>query len=174
MSYGMKQVSHAGRIYPMTPQLLAWHEAGHIAANEYFGMPWFKAVIDPVELSGRVVFDAEYETAKNPDVLESAVIGTSEELKAISRKIATSLLAGIAAERIAMSLPFDHGAFLADDFHDFVRARWFLSLTGSEDEYRECAVLAHGIVSMQYPRVSCLAGRLVERNTIYSADELAA
>jgi hypothetical protein len=167
--------------YPFGVKELAWHEAGHIAAAEFLGLEWTRAGIHVPSLSGYVAKTQVHEERyRNQPVAPSVVsmdaegvIGTTPALRAISRRVATELYAGIAAERLLHRLPFTHLAFLDQDFQDFRFARYMLRLTDIDREWKACATQACDIVYLRRDRVAELAERLLDRGEI-TPDEVVA
>lgn len=101
-----------------------------------------------------------------------SVIGTSGELKSMSRRMAIPYFAGIAAELFYLGIPFTAEAFSDSSFHDFAVARWILSLTDSEADSLYCARVAYGLVMAHRSRVEYLARRLLEDGAVLSAKEI--
>lgn len=164
------------RKYPMTPDLLAWHEAGHAVVIECMGEKWVDIHIDPQTLSGTVRRSVSSPTIVtipfDGDNAPRSVIGTSKELKSMSRRMAIPYFAGIAAELFYLGIPFMPEGFSDTRFHDFAVARWILSLTDSEADSLYCARVAYGLVIAHRSRVECLARRLLEEGAVLSAEEI--
>jgi hypothetical protein len=164
----------AQRNYDLPPELLSVHEAGHMAALEYFNEKWYSAHINPDSMCGHVNMDPsggpETPTGRAKSCAE-AVIGRSAELKTISYRMAARMYAGIAAERLFLGLPFDPAAFIDHEDHDFRVARYLLGLTDSTDDWNYCAFLACEVVSRQRARIEYLAAQLLERKSI-TCDEV--
>lgn len=160
------------RSYELTPNVLAWHEAGHVTIIEAVGEHWVECSIDLDTMSGCVITNESQmsrpNTAFNRNDVPKAVIGTSPELKLQSIRIAIQYFAGLAAERVYLGLPFDSQVFSDEEFHDFAFARWILSLTDSESDADYCARIAYDLVVSNRRKIERMAIRLRESGKIHS------
>lgn len=153
------------REYPLTPELVAWHEAGHVAAFEFFGEAWASAHVRAATLSGCVLTNPEADPDAPLRLAPSraeAVIGRTLDLRKISFRIATRLYAGVCGERLLLALPCRTAAFMDVTFPDFRAARYVLALTGSEMLWPRCARAAHNIVRRKRDRIATLSARLLQ------------
>lgn len=163
------------RHYELTVELLAWHEAGHAALIEGMGDQWVDVRIDPKTGSGLIRISTQSPTIIKPfdaDNAPRSVIGASNELKSMSRRMAIPYFAGIAAELFYLGKPFTPEAFSDAKFHDFAVARWLLSLTDSEADYPYCARVAFDLVMAYRTRIEQLARQLLESGMVLSTEEI--
>jgi hypothetical protein len=161
------------REYELTPELLAWHEAGHVAAMEYVGEAWHSVHMDAESLSGRVETNPDKDHSRPVEpmpIRAEAIIGTSPELRKVSYRFAVRLYAGVAAERLFHGLPFNPSAFANQNFHDFKAARYMLGLTDSEWDWAYCALMACDIVERQRDRIEAVSKMLLAHGFVSFED----
>jgi hypothetical protein len=154
------------RGYQVTPEVIAWHEAGHVVAREWYGLPWIEANINPAAITGQVIYSRNEPISLQSALDDLGVSNTSPHVRNITRRSAAISYAGVAAELLLLRRPFKQEYFECAAFDDFFDAARMLRLTDCESDWSYCAELAYTIVALSRGRVEALAKELTAHGVV--------